>query len=254
MKVSDKDFDQLFSTKLADMEIEPSATVWSNIADELDGTTQSKKSGIPFMRIAAGIIVIMGIALIFLRPKIEKVELHNAIAATKPVHVNHDESSIKSFEEPPIDTSSISVAKTIVSVKHQQKQLAVKQNDEPVKSQIDSAQYAGVSQPNNEVNIQHTADIPKQNIPAIDVNTPVLPKYNAPVKPVNAIAANIPAQKNAEPVKRKKIHSLGDILNIVIAKVDKREDKIIEFTNTNDDDSFTVTGLNLGVIRAKRQN
>ena len=68
MKVSDKDFDQLFSSKLANMEMEPSAHVWNNIADELDGKKKDK-GGIGFMQIAAAVVIIMGISLFFIRPK-----------------------------------------------------------------------------------------------------------------------------------------------------------------------------------------
>lgn len=42
MNMSDKDFDQLFQSKLANMEMEPSASVWNNITDELDGKKRIK--------------------------------------------------------------------------------------------------------------------------------------------------------------------------------------------------------------------
>jgi hypothetical protein len=72
-------------------------------------------------------------------------------------------------------------------------------------------------------------------------------------KPVLAAGQAAPVNKpDAAPVKtRHKIHSLGDLINVVVAKVDKRKDKIIQFTDTDDGDS-NITGVNLGVIKIKK--
>ncbi|RYE28502.1 MAG: hypothetical protein EOP42_16695 [Sphingobacteriaceae bacterium] len=57
----------------------------------------------------------------------------------------------------------------------------------------------------------------------------------------------------AEKVKHKHIRSFGDVVNLVMAKVDKREDKLIQFTDTDDGDESTVTGINLGIINIKKE-
>jgi hypothetical protein len=59
------------------------------------------------------------------------------------------------------------------------------------------------------------------------------------------------ANKQA-PAKKHKIRSLGDVFNVMIAAVDKRKDKIIEFSNTDGDDA-TITGVNLGIIKVKKE-
>jgi len=48
-----------------------------------------------------------------------------------------------------------------------------------------------------------------------------------------------------------KIRSFGDLINVAVAKIDKRKDKIIEFTDDDDDES-TLTGINLGIIKIKK--
>jgi hypothetical protein len=61
-------------------------------------------------------------------------------------------------------------------------------------------------------------------------------------------------QENVAPVKKRGIHSLGSLINTIVAKIDKREDKLIEFTDNEDDDSeSTITGINLGIIKKKKQ-
>ena len=53
-------------------------------------------------------------------------------------------------------------------------------------------------------------------------------------------------------VKRKhKIHSFGDLVNLVVDKVDKRKDKVLEFTDDGDGDS-NLTGVNLGIVKIKK--
>ena len=54
------------------------------------------------------------------------------------------------------------------------------------------------------------------------------------------------------PVKPKyKMHSLGDLINAVVAKVDKRKDKFIEFTDK--DEESLITGVNLGIFKIKKE-
>jgi len=70
----------------------------------------------------------------------------------------------------------------------------------------------------------------------------------------NLVSAQVPAMdgQHAGPVKtRHKIRSPGDLINAVVEKVDKRRDKIIEFTD--DDDETNVTGINLGIIKIKKE-
>jgi hypothetical protein len=48
---------------------------------------------------------------------------------------------------------------------------------------------------------------------------------------------------------QKKIRSIGSLVNFVIAKVDKREDKLIEFKDS--DEGSEVSGINLGLVKIK---
>jgi hypothetical protein len=48
---------------------------------------------------------------------------------------------------------------------------------------------------------------------------------------------------------QRKIRSIGSLVNFVIAKVDKREDKLIEFKDS--DEGSEVSGINLGLVKIK---
>ncbi|CAF1641177.1 unnamed protein product, partial [Didymodactylos carnosus] len=79
------------------------------------------------------------------------------------------------------------------------------------------------------------------------VNTPTMPEGPIAIKtaeitdkPVEKVYANVPqedAATTATPAKKRKIRGLGGLINAAVGLVDKREDKIIEFTDTEEGDS-----------------
>jgi len=259
MKVSDKDFDQLFSSKLGDMELEPSANVWGNIASKLDGKKDEEvKAGLPFMKIAAGIVLLMAVGLFFIRPEHQTIALRPVFKATE----NNQGSRVIAPVQPSVPyTESAVIAETEAPVKHQQSKTTVEHSVNVAAKSIDTAQtstpyIAAVNQkPDNRIIEQvQTTQAQKSSLVPDNINgISVTKSMNVlPVKNTNPVMASANITK-PEPAKKHRIHSLGDLLNVVIAKVDKREDKLIEFTNTSDDDSFTVTGLNLGLLKAKKE-
>ena len=85
----------------------------------------------------------------------------------------------------------------------------------------------------------------KNTIPLIadsNIAEPVL-LVSQPLETVTEIAADIPKQK---------IKSVGSLINFVISRVDKREDKIIEFKDGKEGSAVSV--INLGLIKFKSRN
>jgi hypothetical protein len=75
-------------------------------------------------------------------------------------------------------------------------------------------------------------------------------------QPKNAVSA--PIEKFIDPVfenmsSKKPARGLGGLINKIVAAVDKREDKLIEFTDADNDEGARVTGVNLGFIKIKKQ-
>src|SRR5215217_1118500 len=72
MEMQDKEFDQLFNSKLKDFEVEPAPMVWDNIAAELDGKKESKRSLVPYLGVAASVIVLVAASVLFFNLNIKK--------------------------------------------------------------------------------------------------------------------------------------------------------------------------------------
>lgn len=52
---------------------------------------------------------------------------------------------------------------------------------------------------------------------------------------------------------KKGIRNVGDLVNFVVEKIDKRDKKLIRF-NTDDDDNSSIVGINLGFVRLNPKN
>ena len=56
-----------------------------------------------------------------------------------------------------------------------------------------------------------------------------------------------------EQSEKKGIRNVGDLINYVVDKVDKREDKILKF-KTDDDDNSSLIGINIGMIKFNKKH
>ncbi|QKJ30796.1 hypothetical protein HQ865_13900 [Mucilaginibacter mali] len=263
MNMQDNEMDNLFRSKLEGLEMEPSAHVWDSISREM-GAPQQRRSIIPMLRIAASVAVLIGAGLYFM-PKQQSVQgTKGPKVAVVPI-VKHED-VIKPDATPAAQVDpSVNVKPAVVKPqpvqqianvgKHTSKvqpvnvstpDVVTKPTD-PVKTQApDPQQQALIA---NNTQVEKVKAVPNPAIPDVKIvdNTTV-----PTVKP-DVIAA-VPTTKEGEeqPVaKKRKVTGLGGFLNKVIAAVDKRDDKIIEFTDTDEGDA--ITGINLGIIKVKKQ-
>ncbi|MCC8424207.1 hypothetical protein [Mucilaginibacter sp. UR6-11] len=256
MNMQDKEFDQIFNSKFENFEVEPSPMLWDNIADELDGK-KNKRSLISYLSLAASVVVILTAGMLFLNQKdkpavqpnhetklaVNRVKLV-APLTTRPVK---KATELVSVEKPvdriaiaathqPENTPPVNKAAAPVITKP----VAVVKEVKPVKAE--SPQLIAVVTPPAKVTVPDVRLTPA----AADVIA------RAPVETPAAIASN----DRPEPalVKKRGIHNLGGLINALVAKVDKREDKLIEFSDSDDDDNESeLTGVNLGLIKIKKQ-
>lgn len=261
MKTSDKELDDLFNSKLNNLEIEPSAGLWENIVAELDQKPK-KKSIIPILRIAAGIIVILSAGLLFLRKnepvknqlpkKLVKVELVKKNPATEQIKNLGDKKSmllltaknmvIKEASATKKSRSKAVFAKPLIDTKPETEntstQLLAHNKPETNQQKLDDNQT-----------IQARIAV----VPDASVSLKPQPEIETLTKPLVKSQVLAAADTRTEKVKRKRIRSFGDVVNLVMAKVDKREDKLIQFSDSDDGEESNVTGINLGIINLKKE-
>jgi len=252
--MQDNEFDDLFRSKLGGLEVQPSAHVWDNIAAGLG--TPKKKSILSMLSMAATTLLLLAAGTWFLLDKpVKQVQNQVARVEVKPIiksEINKSQTapvkqSAKVVE--PVETtadvdpvvSQVAKIKRQPTVKHESTEsvnvVSVPMNTE---AQTQEVLAAVSTQP-----VAHPV-VPEMQLAGSTTNNdaPVLKSINT-TSPVAVTASHV------EKKKKHGIHSLGDLINAVVSKVDKREDKLIEFTESDDDQS-SVTGINLGIIKIKK--
>ncbi len=264
MNMQDNDFDSLFRTKLGGMEVEPSAQVWNNISAELNGPQKRKLS--PVWSIAATTVLLLSAATWFLTYKPVKNQQNQVATNRKQVVIKNQpvENNIKAVSPDAVEQLpradvdyNTDVNKIVHVTPKTTRQLNIKA--EPVKQE---AAQSVIAQENeaivNQVNQQVLAAVVTQTeqqavVPDMSLNNQTLTSAAENISQTNAIKASEPVMARQPERKRKRgIHTLGGLINAVIATVDKREDKLIEFTET-DDDQADITGVNLGLFKVKKE-
>jgi len=234
--MQDKEFDQLFRDRFDGAEIQPSANLWDSISEEL---SPKPKRSLPVYWMAAAVAVI-AVTVGLLMPKEEKIRLqavavvNNEVAPDSSVAVTKvpsQLSDVSSAVADKVESTPLIIAPR-VKFSRKEKELAALQpnttTDRPVYKQPEVVKELAKVEPKEET--------PKEEI--------VLAKADIPLENSNVT--------ETEPQENKGIRNVGDLVNYVVNKVDKREKKLIQF-DTNDDNSSLVS-FNIGFIKFNKKS
>jgi hypothetical protein len=253
MDMQDKEFDRLFNSKLNNFEIEPSPMVWENIEGELHGK-KAKRSIVSYLSIAASVIILVSAGLLFFNQTedtfVKPVKRDKVLVKINKAEVPDNSTKDNAIPEAAITNAPASEVATVSRVFIAPKVI------------VDEAVSKIATKTNNRV----TTDPITINQPALAIVAPVQkePVMVVPDKETSfatdhkqqvteAVTTEITSTEIMEtPVKKRGIRSLGGLIGALVAKVDKREDKLIEFTES-DENGSTITGLNLGLIKIKKK-
>jgi len=241
--IQDKDFDQLFKNAFEDAEITPSRDLWSSIESEIE---PKKKRIIPVYWLSAAAVLLIATVgfLVYQQQEVKPKQFANNVApkVVKPVIENEsvkDSTKVVDLQTekleqilPVTSKPTDAVAKTtvkesikpveklkVVTAPEMQKQemviAQVEKSKEDIKAKIEDA----VSKVNQETILASTAAV---------------------VKTDEVIGDDDQAES-------KGIRNVGDVVNLIVNKVDKRKDKFIQF-RTDDDDS-SLSSINIGPFK-----
>jgi len=261
--MQDKEFDDLFRSKLDNFEVEPSAQVWQNIDAELNG--RKKKSIFPILSIAASVLILLVAGILFI-PKKGVVKHNrpdsNSVAGNKvkpgvikPESVNtvtpavKKEEQIAAVQTPVKHVASTHQFKVIAKpIKSNEQDQQVIAKEEPVKPE----QQQVLAVVNNKTD-ENAKPIELEPAPSAVKHIDHDATISIPAQPVLA-STPVLADKTGKPVAKKHgIRNFGDLVNLVVAKVDKRKDKLIQFTDSDDDESM-ISAVHIGAVKIKRDN
>ena len=243
--MSDNDFDKLFREKFESFEREPSSSVWSGITGKLDGKKAKRRFPTLWLS-AASIVLVLGLGLM-LFPEKETIKLHgkasNNVSQSEGIKAAPGKVVISEVLEndlPPVPHEDVNRETTLAvkpakveatrnilnegSIKAYSSEQKV---EEPAKADIEDLSL--IAQNNHD--LTPSSEVEKMDL-SLNINT------------------NIP--DSSELKHRQKIKTVGDLVNFVVSKVDKRKNKIIEFSR--EDEGDIVSGLNLGLLQYRTRN
>ena len=248
--MQDKEFDELFRSKLDAFEADPSAGVWPRIAAQI-GLKRRTKGWVRYLGAAASVIILLSAGIFFIPQKVKNAGKKNPVSSIVKTTTNLPVIERKIFFKDKIGTATLTGR---IVLRHDKKH-------DPVRAErISPATEVGDT---GKMALPVIASVPhrEQVIAPVapDIATQLAVKQSATTTPdfitrPNLVSAQLPDMddQHGAPVKtRHKIRGPGDLINAVIEKVDKRRDKVIEFTD--DDDETNVTGINLGIIKIKKE-
>lgn len=243
MNMSDKELDQLFQSKLDNLEEEPSAGLWAHVHHQLDSKVKRRKLAW-FYRITASIILVGFAAWLFIP---ESVPSQAVVSMPKAMPL--PEAKIDSKNQ--LTTLDKEEKKRVIT-----QEAPAKKTGYPSKKRqqaVPTASAVAVAKPSDAVMEEPDTRAFYPEIPDLPLAVAVLPveKIPAPVLDESKESDAINIYKSVVEKNQTKVRNLGDLLNLMIAKVDKREDKIIEFNY--DDGESNISGINLGIVRIKKE-
>lgn len=247
--IRDKDFDQLFKDAFADAEVTPSRDLWSNIESEI---TPKKKRIIPIYWLSAAAVLLIATigVLVYQQQNTGSGGKHlanNTIKKTKSV-----------VQEPVVKDASAAI---VAQVENIAPVLPVRPKavSAIAKTKVKQEVKPAVEQPRivtaTDMQKQETV-IAKVEEPKKDIKTKI---EEAILKPREEIVTAVVATpvKTDDPVNEneqsnKGIRNVGDVVNLIVNKMDKRKDKLIQF-RTDDDDS-SLASINIGPFKIGKRN
>lgn len=250
----DNDFDNLFRDKFMNAEVEPSANLWANIEGQL---ATKRKRKFPLMWVAAASVAVVASVMMFTQSG-EKIYLQSSttdVAAVQPV-VEQPVSTVTTTNADTTPAAATPTGNRVAS-----RNLATREVPAEAVAQLVDDQKNIIASVQPSTSNEHLP-IKRAEVKTLDVtNTAnVVPVVNTASDNSNGtMMANLgnladdDAPEQAVETNKKGIRNMGDLINYVVEKVDKREKKLIKF-NTDDDDNSSIIGLNIGFVKLNKKN
>lgn len=229
----EKTFDKVFKDKLVEVSVAPSPQVWENISAGLEQKQQKKRVISPWLGVAASVLLVsLGAWWFFPMNQAQ-------VGAVKVVNVQ--QMPTRTIEVQP--TAQENLPKNEVA--HIAKPLVI---DKVAQLQQDLALPPSSV---NTVEPKPSATVLQQEQQQVAVLNQVLS-----IEPATAVlsgsqeTALTGAQPSTTKPAKKRIRSLSDLVNFVVAKVDNREEKVLE--TSSDGAILSITSLNVGPLKFKK--
>jgi len=254
-QMSDKELDLLFQQQFEGFQPEVSPALWNRITDEMgegkEKTKGSKKFPIAWMA-AASVLILLSAGLWIMespQPVIKlrgkgKEQLAQAVPAGTVAPVTKPEETVKQQEDSPARQVTKILAKSNLAVPVKQFAKMPAEEIHANQTKPETQLFAAAQNP-DETAEEHAVHVPA-GIQSVDLKN----TFRANTSLTAPVLAS--AMDPVSELPKKRIKSLSGLVNYVVGKVDRREDKLIEMKDG--DEGTEVSGINLGLFKIKNKN
>ncbi len=242
--MQDKDFDQLFKNSFENFEVEPGANTWNQIEQRMG--RKPKVRVLNYRWMAAASVAIIAAAALLINTDTEPMKLTGKSKVKPAETIDKSNAAIQDIS--PVETitgaGDEQQVASVPSLSRKGEVSTEKQEviSEPVKQEQGTTLIAQAPQPQAQQDKQ-----PVINNPGAESG--IASAAVAEEKPAEQTSLAKIAQEKQDEGKRRSF-SVGRLVNSIVAKVDNREDKVIEFRD--EDDTSILSGINLGFLRIKK--
>lgn len=249
--MEDREFDKFFRDKLQQAEFQPSDSTWAKIASEINGRESVKKGYSIFLMAAASVICIVAASLWFYRsPNV--IELRSApekIAKSQEIIETGETSRSLPSQDKDVASPNLS-SLTVV----RERLMSGSEN-----FSVEANKVTGVQEIQTESGAEESkSETPEPELPVKAVMAPSfvgIDPQDSNISEVSVVRSTLVSaisdDEGPAVPDRKKINSIGSLVNFVVSKIDHREDKVIEFVDG--EEGSEVSGINLGLVKLKRR-
>lgn len=240
----DKDFDQLLRSKLDQYRPEVSPSIWENIQHELDNQPVSKSNKtrgfLRYSRAIAAAIVLVGLTFIVRMSQQEEVLYLQA--ADVPGTTNNSDEEFNRFGTPPgitpkdkisperkLSDDLKTISRVLAATLEKTERKANNSNSRETVSEPGPDQLMARIHPLIEEEPIVVAQVLKPQL-ALQPQTH-LEEITDELAPAPITVATIDHVEDHTTVRERQSFGVGRILNLMVAQIDRREEKFIHFTN-----------------------
>ena len=248
--IPDNEFDRLFKDQLMEAEVQALEGLWERIAPQI-APKKKRNTGL-YWSAAATVLIALSAGLLF-KPQ-EKIALH-APAVEQP--------TVSSSTQSPVSDSKAEMEEEYVDISaglgssmddHSFEEDVV---TSPVASPVTEEKSLLALQPSDHENhhdVSLEVEEPKLAATRMESNavTETIVANNTAIDddPASTTALEEPTNQHSQ--SRPRIRNAGDLVNFVVDKLDKREQKFVEF-RTDEDETSSLVAINIGPLKINQR-
>lgn len=245
--MQDKEFDKTFADALGNMEEMPSEKAWAGISKRMVKPKRSYWNP----SIAASLLLMLSAGLwMYTRKTVEPKDTTAQVKAAKRIQEARPEEwhqqALREEQKAEMPVLVKVSAERIIKQKRESAREPVLAKNRLVGKEEQEFKETFASQTSEPVltnNNERVSLASAESLSSVQSNNEISEPEKIAVKRIALPADKLPAKKHS-------VKSIGDLVNLVVAKVDKRQEKIIQFTDS--DGESNITGINLGFINIQK--